>query len=193
MIISKKKISRMDNRIFFSMITPLNTLCFRLPALLLLTFQAAAQTNPPNNEKEFEQQYKDRINKERLNGVYIPKNLDDALVQLDQLTSPEAKAKMKAVPEDSVCRYLHGRLGQWMIINWSFYEGSRLSHYLRSAGISYPDDMADFLILAYHKRLNGAPVVVKDLATYLKEKRKKALEEERKNMPVLHEETRKKD
>ena len=160
---------------------------------LLLPLAAPAQSGPPNNETEYEQQYQARIGKDRLNGVYIPRNLDDALIQLDQLTSPEAKMKMKAVPEDSVCRFLHGRLGQWMIINWSFYEGSRLSHYLRSAGITYPDDMADFLILAYHKRLNAQPVVVKDLVVYFKEKRKKALEEARKNMPVLFEETRQKE
>jgi hypothetical protein len=159
---------------------------------LLLPLCAQAQSSPPNNEKEYEQQYQERISKDRLHGVYIPRNLDDALTQLDQLISQEAKIKMKAVPEDSVCRFLHGRLGQWMIINWSFYEGSRLSHYLRSAGITYPDDMADFLILAYHKRLNAQPVVVKDLVVYFKEKRKKALEEARKNMPVLYEETRQK-
>lgn len=158
-----------------------------LPAIL------SAQQTPPNNQEEFERQYKERITKERLFGVYIPKNLDDAIAQLDQLTSPEARNKMKAIPEDSVCLYLHGRLGQWMIVNWGFYDGSRLSHYLRSAGITYPDDMADFLILAYHRHLTGQPVVIREMATWFREKRRKSWEEEVKSGEIIHEETRRKN
>jgi hypothetical protein len=166
--------------------------------LLLLLFAVAAlqaqnTPPPPNNEKEFEEQYQERITKDRLYNVYIPKNLEDAMLQLDKLMTPESKNIMKAIPEDQVCQQLHGRLGQWIINNWGFYGGSRLSHYLRSAGITYPDDMADFLILAYHKRLNGLPVNIKDLATEFKEKRKKAWEEELKSREVLYEETRKKE
>jgi hypothetical protein len=119
-------------------------------------------------------QYQERITKDRLYNEYIPKNLEDALLQLEKLMTPESKVIMKDIPEDQVCRQLHGRLGQWIINNWGFYGGSRLSHYLRSAGITYPDDMADFLILAYHKRLNDKPVQVKEMAIEFKEMRKKA-------------------
>ncbi len=153
-----------------------------------------AQTEgPPSDEKEFEKQYQERIKKDKLNNVYIPKNLDDAMLQLDKIISPESQAKVKAIPEDSVCMALHNRLGQWMILNWGFYGGSRLSHYLRSAGITFPDDMADFLILAYHRKLNGKPVEIKQLATYFKEKRKKEFEKEKKEGKVIKEEVRKRD
>lgn len=148
---------------------------------------------PPSDEKEFEKQYQERIKKDKLNNVYIPKNLDDAMLQLDKIISPESQAKVKAIPEDSVCMALHNRLGQWMILNWGFYGGSRLSHYLRSAGITFPDDMADFLILAYHRKLNGKPIEIKQLAIYFKEKRKKEFEAEKKEGKVIHEETRKRD
>ena len=151
---------------------------------------SAQQVAPPSNDKEFERQYQERITKDRLSGIYIPKNLDDALAQLDKLTSPESRLKFKSIPEDSVCRVMHNRLGQWMIVNWSFYEGSRLSHYLRSAGITYPDDMADFLILAFHHRLHDKPVVIKDLAIYFREKRKAAWLEEVQEGEVLKVETR---
>ena len=152
-------------------------LLFLFPALLTM---AQETLPPPNNEKEYEEQYQERIKKDRLYNVYIPKNLDDAMLQLDKAMTPESKVVMKAIPEDQVCKQLHGRLGQWIINNWGFYGGSRLSHYLRSAGITYPDDMADFLILAYHKRLNDKPVQIKETATLLKEMRKKAWEEEQK-------------
>jgi len=163
--------------------------------LLLPAFAASAQNTPPppNNEKEYEVQYQERITKDRLYNVYIPKNLEDALLQLEKLMTPESKVIMKDIPEDQVCRRLHGRLGQWIINNWGFYGGSRLSHYLRSAGITYPDDMADFLILAYHKRLNDKPVQVKEMAIEFKEMRKKAWEEEQKQREVIYEETRKKN
>ncbi len=163
--------------------------------LVLLPFftPLLAQEGPASTEAEFEKQYQERIKMDKLNNVYIPKNLDDALLQLDKLTSPESKLKFKTIPEDSVCMYMHNRLGQWIILNWGFYGGSRLSHYLRSAGITYPDDMADFLILAYHRKLNGKPVGIKELAVNFREKRKKEFQADKKKGKVIHEETHKKN
>ncbi len=167
------------------------------PAFLFLSFFSntlVAQTEgPPSDEKEFEKQYQERIKKDRLNNVYIPKNLDEAMLQLDKIISPESQAKIKTIPEDSVCLALHNRLGQWIILNWGFYGGSRLSHYLRSAGVTFPDDMADLLILAYHRKLNGKPVSIKELAPSFREKRKKERQEEIKQGKVIQEETRKKE
>jgi len=165
---------------------------------LLLAQFGLAQTEkeegaPPSSEAEFEQQYQERIRKEALNGVYIPKNLEDAMVELDKRVSPEARMKFKALPEDSVCVIMHNRLGQWMILNWGFYGGSRLSHYLRSAGVTFPDDMADFLILAYHRRQNAKPIGIKELAIEFRTRRKKAYQEEMKQGKVIHEEVRKRN
>ncbi|HLP96732.1 MAG TPA: DUF6794 domain-containing protein [Saprospiraceae bacterium] len=148
---------------------------------------------PPSSESEFDKQYKENIRKEVLNGVYIPKNLEDAMLELDKRISEEARAKFKDIPEDSVCMVMHLRLGQWMIHNWGFYGGSRLSHYLRSAGVTFPDDMADFLILAYHRRQNGRPIEIKQLATEFKEKRKKEYQDKMKKGKVIHEEVRKRN
>ncbi len=150
-----------------------------------------AEQGPPSTAEEYEKQYQERIKQEKINGVYIPKNLDDAMLQLDKLISPDAQAKVRTVPEDSACMRLHHRMGQWIILNWGFYGGSRLSHYLRSAGVSYPDDMADFLIIAYHRHLNKKPYSIKELATKFKEKRKAEFEKEKKERKVLKEEVRK--
>jgi hypothetical protein len=175
-----------------------NKNCFTLLLLAFtITLHAQAPTVkeewPASTEAEFERQYQERIKKDKLNGVYIPKNLDEAMAELDKRISPESQTKVKAIPEDSVCLVMHGRLGQWMILNWGFYGGSRLSHYLRSAGITFPDDMADFLILAYHRRLNAKPVGIKELALEFRDNRKKEFEAERKKGKVIHEETRKKN
>lgn len=167
--------------------------------LLLFTANIFAQNPadkdewPAGTEAEFERQYQERITKEKLNGVYIPKNLAEVMLELDKRISTESRAKLKEIPEDDVCFIMHNRLGQWIILNWGFYGGSRLSHYIRSAGITFPDDMADFLILAYHRKLNDKPIGVKELSLEFKAKRQKELEERRKKGTVIHEEIRKKN
>jgi hypothetical protein len=162
-----------------------------IPSFAVAQADNTKETGPANTEDEYEKRYQERITKDRLHGVYIPRNLDDALAQLDKNITAESKDALKVIPEDSICLRLHDRLGRWMITNWCFYEGSRLSHYLRSAGVTYPDDMADFLIIAYHRHLNGKPVEIKSLAQYYRETRKKEFQEEKKEGKVLKEEVRK--
>jgi hypothetical protein len=172
--------------------TQKNCIFFIFLLLPALCPQLFAQDGPAADQKEFEKQYEERIKKDRLFGVYIPKNLDDAMSQLHSMISPESQAKIKSIPEDSVCTRLHSGLGQWMINNWGFYGGSRLSHYLKSAGVSYPDDMADLLLLAYHRKLSAVTVDLKGLVAYFKEKRKKEWEREQAEKKVIKEEKRKK-
>lgn len=178
---------------------------FRLKLPLLLTSflsLAAAQNlfsqkeeSPANTADEYEKQYQERIKKDKLGGVYIPKNLEEACAALSKLSSPESQAKFKKVAEDSVCMYFHASLGKWMIVNWSFYEGSRFSHYLRTAGVTYPDDMVDFVIIGWHRQLNGKPLEIKQLFQFIKERRQRKVEREQaeklKTGEILHQETRK--
>ena len=156
--------------------------------LFISPLTTSAQDGPANNVDEYEKQYAERITKDRLYGTYIPKNLDDALNQLDKLISENGRETIKAFPEDSVYLYLHGRLGQWIIMNWGFYGGSRMSHYLRSAGVTYPDDMADLIILAYHKRLHGKPIVIKELILHFKNRRNQLWLEKIEDKEVIMEE-----
>ncbi|MBU6342076.1 MAG: hypothetical protein KGS48_11335 [Bacteroidetes bacterium] len=168
--------------------------CLRILVFsLALPVGMHAQEGPAQTEAEYERQYQERIKKDKLGNVYIPKNLDDALQQLDKLISPESQVKIKEIPAEKVVDELHGRLGQWIILNWGFYGGSRLSHYLRSAGVTYPDDQADFILLAYHDKLNGKPINIKELATKYRQKRKEAWEKEQKSRKVIKEEIHKKN
>ena len=48
-----------------------------LNIFLLLSFSIFAQ-KPPENDSEFERQYKRNIQKDYLHGIYIPKDLADA-------------------------------------------------------------------------------------------------------------------
>ena len=146
--------------------------------------------NLPSTDKSIEAEYNRRITLDKINGVYIPKNLEDVFVTLDKMVDAESKFKVRTLAEDKVDSVLSPRLGLWMKLNWSFYEGSRLSHYLRSAGVTYPDDMASFLLLAWYRHLNQQPVEIKELATFYKEKRKQEWEAEQKKGKVIYEEKR---
>lgn len=128
-------------------------------------------------KKEYESAYQSRISKTHLNGRYIPKDIEDAMVELDRLIDEPSKQKLKSVPEEIAVRRIHFTFGRWMILNWGFYEGSRLSHYLKSKGVTYPDDMASALIAWYHRKLNGKPLLIDELASSYAEKRKNEVRE----------------
>lgn len=136
-------------------------------------------------QEQYELEYQQRIKLQKINGRYIPKDLNDAMTRLDVLVDAEGQAKFKAQPEDIAVRRIHFSFGKWMIVNWGFYEGSRLSHYLRLQGITYPDDMATTLMTCFHRHLNGKPLEFEKLATEFAEKRRKEVEERLKQGRVI--------
>lgn len=139
-------------------------------------FSGLAAQDPPSTYKEFEKQYKKNIRKTRIDGVYIPKDLDDAFSQLAKRSEPEALASFKHAPEDLVAKKLHFSLGRWMMHNWNFEEGSRISHYLQELGLRNNDDKAQFLIVSFHRHLNEIDLEVEKHVKILAEARKKKLE-----------------
>ena len=42
-----------------------------------------------------------------------------------------------------------------MQINWGLEEGSRLAHYLKTRGLSFPDDMEDLIIRCWYRHLSN--------------------------------------
>ena len=125
----------------------------------LLTLNTAlAQTiavEGSDSQKAYEAQYQKNIKLSKINGVYIPATLDEAFRRIKKLTPESAIQNFKAAPEAQVCKRLHFGIGRWMIENWSFYTGSRISHLLKTKGILHPDDMAQFLLRSFHRSLNG--------------------------------------
>lgn len=119
----------------------------------LMPLAGIAQT-----EAEFEAQYAKRIRMEIINGIYIPADLQDAHNELTRLADPKALIQFKQSPEDSIRRKLHFGLGKWILVNWGFEDGSRLSHHLKLKGVSVPDDMVEVIILTWHRQLNNKPL-----------------------------------
>lgn len=145
--------------------------------LWMLTSSNLIIAQETSYKQEYESEYQSRISRTHINGRYIPKDIEDAMIELDRLIDDQSKQKLKSVPEEVAVRRIHFTFGRWMILNWGFYEGSRLSHYLRSKGVTYPDDMASALIAWYHRKLNGKPLLVDELAGSYAEKRKKEVQE----------------
>lgn len=150
-----------------------------------LKAQAEAEKSPP------EEDYQSRIKKSELYGVYIPKDLGDAFSQLTKLTDEASRMKFKAMAEEDAKHKLHFSLGRWIINNWGFYEGSRLTKYLNDVGVYDPDDMARFIIVTYHRELNEKPLQVKELVAEFQEMRRQEKEQELKEGKVIHQETHK--
>lgn len=140
----------------------------------------ATERKPANTRLEHEKSYKERIAKEEIDGVYIPKDVTEAFSELDRLISSDGKNKFRAATEETVTKKLFFSLGRWVSYNWGFYEGSRLSHHLKEKfNLSHPDDMAIFIITAYHRSLNKKPIDIQPLAEKIKQKRLADLKDRR--------------
>lgn len=175
-------------------------LCLLLMASFQITYaqppgtvsaKLKAQQEAEAEQNAFEEDYDYRIRQQMLYGVYIPKDLADVFKELNQKTDKESRMKFTAMSEEDAGHKLHFSLGRWIIHNWGFYGGSRLTKYFNDIGIHNPDDMARFIIITYHRELNNKPLGVKALVEKFQEMRetekKKRLEEGK----IIHEETRK--
>lgn len=153
-----------------------NTL--RIFVLALIAFSiiapdlSAQDASPmPTNETEAEKQYKRNIKKRRINGTFIPANLEDAIKELKELTPAESLASFRSANEEMVVRKLHFGIGRWIRYNWNFYEGSRLSHAIKQMGLSHPDDMSTLILTLLHRDLNGTEYGTEELIAKLQAKR----------------------
>jgi len=158
----------------------------------ILTAQKAAnEKDLPSNRVAFEKEYASRIKKEYLFGTYIPKDIEDAIVQLNKKLEPTAIRQFTNFSEEQV--KIKGGLKLWILNNWGFTYGSRLSHYIKELGIFHPDDMAEFVMISYHRKLKNKDLNIKDQVQYYADKRSKMKEERNKNSVIIKEEIIKKN
>lgn len=119
-----------------------------------------------------EEQYAYNIEQEYINDIYIPVDVSDAIEQLDMLSNEAGRARLIEADEQLAADRLVMGLGKWMIVNWNFYDGSRLSHKLKEYGVTHPDDMAKFLIVSYHRHLRNVPLELEERGKTFFDKRK---------------------
>lgn len=161
--------------------------------LLLLPFYALdAQSIQPKKVIPTDTTYLENIKKSRLYGVYIPRDIDDAMEKLMELTDEDARKPLKEISEEMMVKKLFFGLGRWMEYNWNFEEGSRLSHYMRQKGLYYTEDMTRFMLITFHRHINQKPLESEKLIHQLAEQRQKIIKAEQDQMEVLHSEKKKK-
>ncbi len=158
------------------------TLLFSLAACFLASVSAQ---DTLLTDAQFEKEYQKRIKMEAISGVYIPFDIDDAFGEFKRLTEPHDLEAFKNADEDMVAEKLHFGIGRWMMYNWGFYRGSRLSHHLKGIGLSYPDDMAQFLIVIFHRKLNGKELGIPAQVEIYQSKRAAEMEERKKDKKVI--------
>lgn len=92
---------------------------------------------------------------ETIGGRYIPKNLQEAFLELDKQLSEIDKKEMAALKSrKDMIAYHHG-LGTSLRNNWGLWGVSRLKKYFTDRGITHPDNMSSVVLFFYWDWLNG--------------------------------------
>lgn len=111
--------------------------------------------------------------KPNIGGTYIPKSLDDAIIQLDKAFDNSEKDTIKSMTEEQFCAEYHMGSGLWIRNNWNLWKGSRLSRFFKRHGIKHPDDMSGIILTSYYRKLTGKEIdfkgQIKQYKTYWKE------------------------
>lgn len=141
--------------------------------ILSLAFMLTMMNTTSAQKNDTEREYQKRITQDRINGVYIPADLAECFSELNKKISKESRAKFMTMDEAAASKNLHYSLGRWIWYNWSLYEGSRLSIYMNKVGVNHPEDMAQVILITYHRYLNKKPLDAKVLTEMIREARDK--------------------
>jgi hypothetical protein len=112
-----------------------------------------------NNENE---EYKILIQKDYLSGVYIPKNINECMLELDKAFGEKLKNEFSTQDEIKVIASAYKRgTGLWIKNNWGLSGGSRLQRYFYENGVREPEDMTWVILTCYYKYANKKPYGIK--------------------------------
>lgn len=67
-----------------------------------------------------------------IDGIYIPKDLDDCILQLEKIHTDSIKQQIQEMTSTDFTTGAHMGLGMWMRNEWGLWRGSRLSLYFRN-------------------------------------------------------------
>lgn len=137
----------------------------------------SAQVKPKKDEIYTVDPIEKRIQMEYINNVYIPKDLTDALRELDSKMDAAGKEKFAGMTESDASTKVYFSFGRWMSVNWGMEEGSRLTQFFNNQGIAKLEDMIRILMISYHRHVNGKALRTTELLNHYKELRKKEYQE----------------
>lgn len=100
------------------------TLCF-CTSIYAFSFSQVVSNIPVDSAQIKE--YERRTKLTRIDGKYIPKDLNDALMELDKIMEEGAKKKFQAYTEEDARTKTYFSFGKYINARWSIQEGSRLT------------------------------------------------------------------
>ena len=101
------------------------------------------------------------------NDTYIPKDLDECLIELEKNAIPEDIEKIKNISEEEMYLFHHGT-GRDIRNNWGLWSGSPLSKWFNEQGIRHPDDMSGIILKSFWRKINNKPIKLKEQIEYYK-------------------------
>ena len=114
------------------------------------------------------QSKKDISEAEYIDGIYIPKNLEETWVALEKDVTAEDRQKIKTISEDEfIDKDFFGGTG--LGNDWGLWRGSRLVKYFNGIGIYHPDDMALIIRQTFWCHINEKPIRLDERIAYFKE------------------------
>jgi hypothetical protein len=111
----------------------------------------------------------DRFSSDSIQGVYIPKDLEDCFNQINTFLNDSTKFVVRGLSEEQFSTNAHFGLGMWMRNNWQLWGGSRLSKYFNGLGIFHPDDMSGIILDSYYRHLFKKDIKLVEQIQYYKD------------------------
>lgn len=106
-----------------------------------------------------ENRYEDSfIPLDTINGYYIPKNVEDAIIYLNNTIDSNSIAEFKNLAEETAVSIEHIGIGMWMRNKFRLWGKSRLQQYFEKYKIRHPDHMSSIILTAWHRSLNNKEI-----------------------------------
>jgi|SRR5690554_407441 len=108
--------------------------------------------------------YKSHIDEE-----YIPRNLNDAVSELDKYINDSIKIAIRQMSEEDFLNESHFGRGQAIRNDWGLWHKSRLKRYFKRKGIFHADDMSSIILKSYYRKINNQEIGLKEQVKYYKD------------------------
>ncbi len=111
-----------------------------------------------------------RYNKtaDSIDGIYIPKDIDDALNHIHIFFNEKSLEEFKNQSEDNATGIAHLGAGMGMRNCWRLWTNSRLKEHFKSLGVRDGDRISGILLDLYHRKLNNKPLKLNELLESIK-------------------------
>lgn len=109
-----------------------------------------AEKETEEHKERQKQEYNRRLDLDSINGLYIPKNIDECFIQLNKIMKEDDIETIKKYEDETKMYGLHMSVGMWLRNNWGLWGGSRLKVYFENRGVNHPDSMSSEILSNFY-------------------------------------------